>query len=101
MFCALAMSAPPRQTMTTVVISPVMPNIRMAPTAMIPSTTAAAPTETPSVENWPTAAAQPIVPPACTTPERITRARAARATARQAGPKCLRRMFISLPQSAW
>ena len=51
MFCALAMSAPPRQTMTTVVISPVMPNIRMAPTAMIPSTTAAAPTETPSVEN--------------------------------------------------
>jgi hypothetical protein len=63
--CALAISAPPRQTMTTVVIRPVMPNIRMAPTARMPSTTAAAPTAVPSVEKSFTAVAQPITPPAC------------------------------------
>ena len=50
--------------MTTVVIRPVIPNIKIAPTAMMPSTTAAAPTATPSVENSLTASAQPMAPPA-------------------------------------
>ena len=51
--------------MITVLTSPVMPNISIAPTAMMPSITAAAPTAWPSVENWVTAVAHPIAPPAC------------------------------------
>ena len=51
--------------MMTVPTSPERPKNSTAPIAMMPRMTAAAPTAWPSVENWVTAFAHPIAPPAC------------------------------------